>query len=30
VTVTPADAGRWTSGGVTLRCYRSENVMGTN
>ena len=29
VTVTPANAGRWTGGSVTLRCYRSENKMGT-
>jgi len=29
VTVTPAFAGRWTGGSVTLRCYRSENKMGS-
>ncbi|HEX3558561.1 MAG TPA: type II secretion system protein [Pyrinomonadaceae bacterium] len=30
ITATPASAGRWTGGGVTLRCYRSENVTGAN
>jgi Tfp pilus assembly protein PilV len=30
VTVTPAKAGRWTGGSVTLRCYQSENKLGTN
>ena len=30
VTVTPADAGRWASGGVMLRCYRSQNIVGNN
>ena len=28
VTVMPANAGRWTGGSVTLRCYRSENKLG--
>jgi len=28
ITVTPAFAGRWTGGSVTLRCYRSQNKMG--
>jgi Tfp pilus assembly protein PilV len=26
VTVTPANAGRWSSGAVTLRCLRSQNI----
>jgi Tfp pilus assembly protein PilV len=30
VTVTPANAGRWSSGTVTLVCYRSENKDGSN
>jgi len=30
VTVTPANAGRWTGGGVTLRCYRSQTLLGSN
>lgn len=30
VTVTPANAGRWSAGGVTLRCFRSENKQGAN
>src|SRR6059058_5465194 len=30
VTVTPASTGRFTAGGVTLRCYRSENKLGSN
>ena len=30
VTVTPANAGRWSSGTVTLVCYRSENKVGGN
>src|SRR5256714_12852133 len=30
VTVSPANAGRWTGGGVTLRCFRSENKLGSN
>jgi len=29
VTVMPANAGRWTGGSVTLRCYRSENKLGS-
>ena len=28
VTATPANAGRWSAGGVTLRCYRSKNILG--
>ena len=30
VTVTPATAGPWTGGGVMLRCYRSQNIVGNN
>jgi type II secretory pathway pseudopilin PulG len=30
VTVTPAFAGRWTGGSVTLRSARSKNEAGTN
>ena len=30
VTVTPANAGRWSSGSVKLVCYRSENKDGSN
>lgn len=30
VSVTPPNAGRWTGGGVTLRCFRSENAIGAN
>jgi type II secretory pathway pseudopilin PulG len=30
VTVTPAAAGRWTGGALTLYCFRSENKLGTN
>jgi Tfp pilus assembly protein PilV len=30
VTVTPAAAGRWTGGSVTLRSTRSQNQLGTN
>jgi type II secretory pathway pseudopilin PulG len=29
VTVTPAAAGRWTGGGVTLRLLRASNVLGS-
>ena len=28
VTATPANAGRWSAGGVMLRCYRSKNILG--
>ena len=30
VTVLPANAGRWTGGSVTLRCYRSANKLGSH
>ncbi|HZT60685.1 MAG TPA: type II secretion system protein [Pyrinomonadaceae bacterium] len=30
VTATPASAGRWSGGAVTLVCYRSENTVGGN
>ena len=29
VIVTPAYAGRWSGGSVMLRCYRSENKLGS-
>ena len=30
VIVSPINAGRWTGGSVMLRCFRSENKLGSN